>query len=238
MGSKARHAKHIIPILIDYYKEGQVYVEPFVGGANLIDKVPFKKRIGNDFNEYTIKVLKQIKKDVTVFPKTYKELTLDKYNKIARKPKHKWYGYCNIVLAWGSRWGAGYKHTKKDYLPGAVVKRDYTAEAYRNSQKQSHKLKGIKFNRCSYNDFKYPKNCLIYCDPPYRGTAEYKDDFDHDKFYKWCKKMTKKGHTVIISEYNMPKKGFKQIWALETKVNFATVTTQAKRTERLFICQK
>ena len=53
MGSKARHAKDLLPIILANRKEGQWYVEPFVGGANMIDKVD-GNRIGADFNSYLI----------------------------------------------------------------------------------------------------------------------------------------------------------------------------------------
>ena len=35
MGSKNRIAKYILPIILKDRKEGQWYVEPFVGGANM-----------------------------------------------------------------------------------------------------------------------------------------------------------------------------------------------------------
>ncbi len=39
MGSKARYAKSILPIILASRQPDQWYVEPFVGGANVIDKV-------------------------------------------------------------------------------------------------------------------------------------------------------------------------------------------------------
>lgn len=33
MGSKRRIAKYILPIMLSYRKEGQTWVEPFVGGG-------------------------------------------------------------------------------------------------------------------------------------------------------------------------------------------------------------
>lgn len=39
MGSKNRYAKEILPLILKDRKENQWYVEPFVGGANVIDKV-------------------------------------------------------------------------------------------------------------------------------------------------------------------------------------------------------
>ena len=42
MGSKNRIAKHILPIMLAEAEKNGItkWVEPFVGGANLIDKVP------------------------------------------------------------------------------------------------------------------------------------------------------------------------------------------------------
>ena len=58
MGSKNRIAKHILPIMLEHRTEGMTWVEPFVGGANMIDKVE-GKRIGADINFYLIDALSQ-----------------------------------------------------------------------------------------------------------------------------------------------------------------------------------
>lgn len=58
MGSKARIAKYIVPILQECIDSNNVntYIEPFVGGANIIDKIKCKNRVGGgqpqkiDFN--------------------------------------------------------------------------------------------------------------------------------------------------------------------------------------------
>jgi len=42
MGSKNRIAKHLLPIMLAERKPDQWWVEPFVGGANMIDKVEGK----------------------------------------------------------------------------------------------------------------------------------------------------------------------------------------------------
>lgn len=64
MGSKNRIAKHLIPIMVDAAdKEGiTTWVEPMVGGGNMIDKVPNRfKRIGYDYNEHTIMAMLDIR---------------------------------------------------------------------------------------------------------------------------------------------------------------------------------
>jgi len=47
-GSKSRIAKYIVPIIQDYIDrlDRPIYFEPFVGGANVIDKVDCAVRVG------------------------------------------------------------------------------------------------------------------------------------------------------------------------------------------------
>jgi DNA adenine methylase len=52
---------------------------------------------------------------------------------------------------------------------------------------------------------------LIYCDPPYNNTQQYKDKFKSEPFWQWCRDKVKEGHTVFISEYSAPQ-DFKCIW--------------------------
>ena len=58
-----------------------------------------------------------------------------------------------------------------------------------------------------YRNIKIPKNSIIYCDIPYKGSKQYSTskDFNHDEFWEWCRDMSKQGHTVFISEYSAPK---------------------------------
>jgi len=55
MGSKNRIAKHILPIMLAERKPNQWWVEPFVGGANMIDKVG-GNRIGADNNKLVLHI--------------------------------------------------------------------------------------------------------------------------------------------------------------------------------------
>ncbi|MCW0484672.1 DNA adenine methylase [Gaoshiqia sediminis] len=59
MGSKNRIAKYILPIILENRTENQLYIEPFVGGANMIDKVT-GERLGTDNNEYLIALLRAL----------------------------------------------------------------------------------------------------------------------------------------------------------------------------------
>ena len=57
MGSKARFAKGILPIILQGRKSEQWYVEPFAGGMNVISHVD-GNRIANDKSIYLIEMWK------------------------------------------------------------------------------------------------------------------------------------------------------------------------------------
>ena len=60
IGSKRRISKHLLPhMLNDSRPAGQWWVEPFVGGANMIDKID-GLRLGSDINPYLIAMLKAV----------------------------------------------------------------------------------------------------------------------------------------------------------------------------------
>lgn len=209
MGSKNRIAKYLLPIILKDRKEGQWYVEPFVGGANMIDKVD-GNRIGGEYNKYIANMWIELEKGW--IPKsnyTKEEYTFIKNNK--DKVLHET-EYVGINCSYSGKWFGGYAGVVK--TKGGV--RNYQDEAFRNTLTQLPNLKGVKFIQSSYDQLEIPSNSIIYCDPPYEGTTKYKDDFDHNKFWNWCREKSKEGHQVFISEYNAPE-DFECIWSQEVK---------------------
>jgi hypothetical protein len=56
---------------------------------------------------------------------------------------------------------------------------------------------------------------IIYCDPPYEGTAEYREgDFNHKQFYDWCMAQTV---PVYVSSYKVSDPRFKRVKAINTR---------------------
>lgn len=55
-----------------------------------------------------------------------------------------------------------------------------------------------------YSEVEIPDGAIVYCDPPYKGTAEYRvDGFDSDKFWAWARKVGRT-NPVYVSEYSAP----------------------------------
>jgi len=231
MGSKARFAKHILPIILKDRQLKQSYIEPFAGGMNMIDKVD-GIRIANDQHEELMAMWQALIYENWDPPKSVSE---DEYKAIKYNqddyPKHlvAYVGFNSF----GGKWFAGYRRDKQG-------KRDYWAEHYRNITKQVPNLEGVILSCKSYTELEIPENSIIYCDPPYASTTKYRDSFDHDKFWEWCRQQSKAGHQVFISEYNAPE-DFKCIWEKPAKTSFswhADNLPAKKSVERLFIYKK
>ena len=85
----------------------------------------------------------------------------------------------------------------------------------------------------SYDEVDIEPGAIIYCDPPYIGTAEYIGNdmtFDHQKFYDWCREKAKT-NPVFVSEYHCPS-DFKNIYEFERRQTLSKGET--KYNEKLF----
>lgn len=208
MGSKSRIAKHILPIILENRTEGQYYVEPFVGGANLIQFVD-GNRIGSDINHYVIALLKEMQNGFIPPYLSRDEVSHIKDNKDAY-PAHV-VAWAGIGCSYSGKWFGGYAGTVTT-KNGSV--RNYIQEAVNNLIIQSRKLTGCVFVSGSYLNIIYPEKSIIYFDPPYKGTEGYRIKFCHETFYNHCRLKKSQGHTVFVSEYEMPE-DFVEVWKLE-----------------------
>ena len=228
MGSKNRIAKHILPIMLKEMEDKgyTTWVEPFVGGGNIIDKVPDKyKRIGADLNEHTIAAMLGIRDFVDMLPS---EVSKEYYNSVKGTPAHHVNSWIRFECSFGSKLDNGFASNSEG--------RNYAEKGKNLALEQSPKIQGVEFICCSYGDLSGVTNTLIYCDPPYQGTTGYKTGaFDHDKFFAWCREMKAKGNSVFVSEYNVPD-DFELVWQGEVKTNFSSTRKVATHNavEKLF----
>lgn len=194
MGSKNRIAKYLLPILQEHRENRQAYVEPFVGGANLIDKMD-GWRIGADSHEYLIAFWQAFV--LGWMPPT--QFLEDDYQRVKNNldDDKVLTGYVGFNLSYGGKWFGGWRRD-------SVGKRDYVDEAYRHIMKQRSGVVGVQFVHSSYDQLVLPENSLVYCDPPYAQTTKYKDGFDHEAFWQWTLRTANDGHTVFVSEYQAP----------------------------------
>src|SRR5690554_2390474 len=221
MGSKARFTKEILPIILKDRKPEQWYVEPFAGGMNAICEVD-GNRLANDKNLHLIEMWKWIVKNG--IPLKSEEITKELYDyardiynnrteNTLSDPIVGWIGW--MGSANGRFFDGGYSG-KSNTKIGTV--RDYIKEAISNIEKQLPKMIGVQFENKDYTELEIPTNSIIYCDIPYQGTKQYSTskDFNHSKFWNWCRQKAKQGHTIFVSEYEAPTE-FECVWQKEAK---------------------
>lgn len=236
MGSKNRIAKHLLPIMLEN-RNGRTWVEPFVGGANMIDKVD-GKRIGADFNEYLIAMWKALQNGWTPPDFVSEEDWRDVKEQMENKYEKHYIAFVRLGCSFGADWNGGYaRNVRKDKPNADLLNRttkSYCGQSKRNILKQLPNLKDVEFLHSSYQDLEIPTNSLIYCDPPYEGTTKYKDDFNHVDFWEWCRTKAKQGHLVYVSEYNAPS-DFECVYSSEINNTLNNTAKTTKATEKLFL---
>lgn len=215
------------------------YIEPFGGGMNSFAYISHPNKIAIDINPHVIAMWRGIQKHTFTIPekvseKEYYDMKVDclsgggKYDSALL-------GYVGNACSNGSGWWNGYAHFnhKKN--------EDHIAEARRGLLKHIEEFKGLyfaKFIHGSYNQFDYPDNSFIYCDPPYASTKGYnKDGFDSLAFWDWCRDMVEKGHKVMISEYDAPC-DFVCVWEKKRKDGMGTCKeggNQKTKVEKVFV---
>lgn len=229
MGSKSRIAKDIVPIIQKCINDNNIdiYIEPFVGGANIIDKIKCKSRIGNDSNEYLIDFWKAMQHGLNL-----KSISIDKDIYIhIRDNKNKYSKYmvavAGILASYNSKWFAGYA---KPHYVSPTCTRYYYKESVNNVLKQIPNLMSVKFTCGNYNEIN-SNNAMIYCDPPYENTTGFKDKFDHKEYWEWVR-QTSMNNFVLCSEYSAPN-DFTEIWSSEVKITLDNAS-RSKSVEKLF----
>lgn len=238
-GSKRRFAKYIVPILENEIKKNTIFVDAFCGGCNILSSVNCQNKIGIELNKYVYATWEQLKKNkMLLIPNALSEEEYNdiKYDYINQGKKHPdWLiGYVGSACSYGGSWFNGYARYNKKR------NEDHIKEAYNGLKQQIDEflyIEKTKFVNCSYDEYDYPKNCVIYCDPPYVNTKKYETDFDTEKFWNWVRKMSMDGHKIFVSEYIAPE-DFKCIWSFEKKDGMGTIKDGGKqkiKIEKLFI---
>lgn len=238
MGSKSRIAKDIIPIIQKYIDDNEItsYIEPFCGGANVIDKIKCKNRIASDINPYLIALLKRVQNKEELYDEVPKEL----YDKVRASYNNKdnsfenWeYGNIGFLASYNGRFfDGGYAKSGYEKLKNGNQRyRDYYREAKDNILSQN--LEDIIFINDDYRNLK-TANSVIYCDPPYENQKQYANSlhFDYDEFWNYMRRWSK-NNIVIISELNAPE-DFECIWEKSVSRSIKSIDNTMRATEKLF----
>jgi DNA adenine methylase len=222
MGGKAQIAKHIVAFLNQHRTEGQLFVEPFLGGCNILPLMDLPKW-GNEINK-SIGMFYVALRDGWVPPRFVPE---EEYQDLKDEKDSVLRGFVGIACSFGGKWFGGYAR-------GTGI-RNYALNGYNTAMKTAPKLQGALITWMNYQDMTIPDGSLVYCDPPYAGTTGYnKTKFDHDAFWQWVRDLSSRC-TVFVSEYSAPP-DFQEVWRMERGCGLKQGKNGVKaiRVERIF----
>ena len=229
LGSKRRLAKEIHPVMFAERKPGQTWVEPFAGGLGSADQVPGPV-VAGDYHRELVLMWRKIQQGWD--PETRAEYDLAhqawKANDYSLIPAHE-VGWIGFAGSYRGKFFGG-------YASGGH------AEKQSNSiRRQIPNIGHIDLHWAGYWELPIPPESLIYCDPPYLSTTDYKgaNSFDHTIFWEWCGQMADDGHTVFVSESTGPKwlhHNVEVVWekVVKSTLNYRDQKDIGGRVERLF----
>lgn len=197
IGSKvADIIEQVVEIFEDYGYTCKGYCEPFVGMAGVYKHIP--KIFGDSFTYLAGDANKNIidfwKKAVSGWkpPSSCSKSQWLKYKKSTSNSPQK--TFCGYATDFRGHYYRGFCDKQN-----VAIQRENVIET-------AKELKRTKFTHGTYTQFSHLKHFIVYCDPPYDNTEQYKniDKFDSEAFWDWCRDMAR-DNVIIVSEYIAPR---------------------------------
>lgn len=100
------------------------------------------------------------------------------------------------------------------------------------SLERLERLERLEITCSSYENYKYKKGDVVYCDIPYEDTATYSSGFNHKNFYEWA---INQPYQIFFSSYdNVLDKRFKIIWQKEKRSSYSSMSNTTKNIECIY----
>lgn len=221
LGSKKKVLPFLLPAINKVIRAFEIdtYIEPFCGGANVIERVQCKNKYAYDKSKSLIELIKMglhspqlipesiTKKDWECAKKTYRELGT---NKISEDDFIIQWWHLGAVQYFGSFGNGGFSNGYADPANG----RDHYKESYKNFMKQIRFLRNIHFEVSPYSELEIPPASMLYCDPPNKRDRPigytFENQFNHTHFWDWVRENSLNSY-ILVTEKDVPN-DFEVIW--------------------------
>lgn len=198
MGGKHRQGKKIAAMIQRVLREDQWYVEPFCGALGVAHRVAHPKMVLADISEPLINMWVALKNPDLELPDV---ITEEEYKavKAVRDPRDWRTAYYGFGMSFGGKYWGGYKRITDQ-------RRNYARELKESVRSRMIPINNACFILGDYSDLSFVEDAVVYCDPPYAGRTKPHNcpEFDHNKFWEWCRMMVAKGNTVLATEFTVP----------------------------------
>ena len=96
---------------------------------------------------------------------------------------------------------------------------------------QLEQLERLNFYSGDYRQVPILSNSVVYCDIPYKGTADYIGAFNHKEFYDWA---MSRDFPVYVSEYNIDDPRFKLVYEVDKRAMLSATKSNKQMSEKLY----
>ena len=229
-GGKSLLAKQIGAEIMAAAGGCSVYLEPFVGGASVLEVVApsFEQALASDMSEDLILMWQALQLGWNP------PLTFDgaDYQDLKNSEPSPLRGLVGFGVSFGGLWFSSYAKNSYDNRGKGRVN-DYYKQARECVLRQAARFATVTFSRRDYRTWHPGKGWLVYCDPPYADTAGYDavGPFDSNEFWTVAEKWSRAGAVVLVSEYMAPI-AWQSVWEKERTSRLKDDTL--KRIEHLF----
>lgn len=202
LGGKSRLAQQIAQVVAKLASGSSGrYVEPFVGGGSVLEAVAereiFRRVEAGDLREDLILMWQALQAGWN----PPESVPFEQYEILRKALPSALRGFAGFGASFGGHFFGPYaRHT-------AGVEDDVTVQASRRSVlRQTRAFGKVRFRWRHYEEWLFNPCDVVYCDPPYAGTAGYRglQKFDHAVFWAWCTQQSLNGARVLVSEFKAP----------------------------------
>lgn len=232
-GGKQKISKPLSQYLNMQLKDNQPFVDLFCGSCNVITKIDNNRlRIANDKHKYLIDMWKALQ-DGWLPPDeiSREEYKLIKENKDNNPPLT---GFVGFGCSFAGKWFGGYAYNSKGD--------NYCLRSKKSCINKLSNLDNVEFHNLDYDKLNIPKDSLVYCDIPYKGTTQYckkeVGEFNYDKFYQWVRDNSST-YDIYISEYKKNVPGdFEIVWEMESRKSIRDAKNELAKTVEVLMKYK
>lgn len=194
VGGKARSASWLKSVVSPWAVNCHTYLEPFIGGGNALrvlgDMCPVV--LASDADADLMLLWKAVASG-WVPPQT---ISKEKYYSLMKAAPSPLRTFAGFGCSFGGKWFAGYASNRRGD--------NYCRAAARSIAELAPVLKKAGLRTCEYHSWEPGSGWIVYCDPPYKGTTGYKQEFDHFTFWEIMRRWSCAGALVFVSEYHAP----------------------------------
>lgn len=233
MGGKGRIAKELSSVMLSIAPDRGRYIEPFVGGGAMAAKMGqhFDQAVYSDAHEDLVLMWQAVIDDGWTPPTDVSE---GDYRALRDAEPSALRGFVGTGGSFGGRWFSSY--ARGGYNADGTP-RNHQAESSRAVLRDAATMQARQSTIIECRDaldVDVQPGDVVYCDPPYEGTAGYSTGLDHARFWQTAQAWAEAGATVFVSEYNAPP-GWYPIWEKPLRASMAFADKRSMAVERLFM---